>query len=150
MATSRLTPGLNSVQKSSRCAPGRFGFTCGLGIHTIYRAHAVYGSVPSIRQELGLRNKLSGWSPDKSFYAPLVKALSPQLIVEVGVWKGLSAGHLAMAMKEYVQGGALIAVDTWLGALEFWSLSQTQGKADESRDLRLHHTATHMSTTSSC
>ena len=144
---SLMVPGLKYSQyrRGYRCPPGRFGAKCDLGIHTIFPAHNIYGDIPSIRQELGLNNQMSGWSPDKDFYAPLIKALSPRLIVEIGVWKGLSAGHLAMAMKTYVRGGALIAVDTWLGALEFWTLSKsTKGKPDASRDLRLHHGYPHV------
>jgi|EP00966_Prymnesium_polylepis_P296827 hypothetical protein len=78
---------------------------------------------------------LGGWGVGASFYDMLVNETAPSLIVEVGVWKGRSAVYLADAMRRRVGGGALIAVDTWLGALEFWTRSLTAGAPDPTRGL---------------
>ena len=36
-------------------------------------------------------------------------------------------------------GGALVAVDTWLGALEFWTRTESAGAVDPTRNLLPHH-----------
>lgn len=52
------------------------------------------------------------------------------VVVEVGSWKGLSTSAIAMLCKQLGHGGArMVAVDTWLGAPEFW----TWGFEDPSR-----------------
>ena len=83
--------------------------------------------------------KLTGWSPDKSFYQRIVADTSARLIIEVGVWRGLSLVHLASSLKERTGGGAVIAVDTWLGAPEFWNRRHTNGVKDFERDLKWKH-----------
>ena len=51
-------------------------------------------------------------------YAETVKGSRATVAVEIGVWRGLSASHIAGAMKQQGRGGVLFAVDTWLGALK--------------------------------
>ena len=88
--------------------------------------------------DLPFQSVLSGWSPPCQFYDTIVQQYQLSFVVEVGVWKGKSAACLADALRK-AGGGALIAVDTWLGALEFWTRSQSRGKRDSSRDLFFHH-----------
>lgn len=114
----------------SLCRPGQFGAHCEHNISFIFHDHQVYEDFTPVADAV-----YEGFSPDYAFYRPLVEQIAPTLIVEVGVWKGLSALHLARALKATMGGGALIAVDTWLGALEFW----TRRSQDRMRDLQLVH-----------
>ena len=41
----------------------------------------------------------------------------PDLIIEVGTWKGASAINMAQLMRQEGIDGAVICVDTWLGSL---------------------------------
>jgi hypothetical protein len=66
----------------------------------------------------------------------LVSLENASVIAEVGVWGGLSATLLAKALAARGEG-VLFAVDTWLGAPEFWNLRFTQGQPDPDRDLEL-------------
>jgi predicted O-methyltransferase YrrM len=61
-----------------------------------------------------------GWQSQHRFLADSVQKLRPTIIVEVGVWKGGSAIEMAKALKEHQIDGAVIAVDTWLGAWDHW------------------------------
>ncbi len=45
-------------------------------------------------------------------------AVKPQLIVEIGTWKGASACQWAAMLKKAGIDGAVLCVDTWLGGLE--------------------------------
>ena len=46
------------------------------------------------------------------------EAAQPELIIEVGTWKGASACYWASLLRERNVNGAVICVDTWLGGLE--------------------------------
>tara|TARA_B110000858_G_scaffold38834_2_gene44005 strand:- start:372 stop:1238 length:867 start_codon:yes stop_codon:yes gene_type:complete len=144
---------LSSAPNPSPCEPGKFGPDCSLSISTIFKGHDVYHmrsgdvtkAISKVKKELGGGSaRLEGWSPSASFYEPFVRDLKPRLVVEVGVWKGKSCIFLADAMKKHIKGGTVIAVDTWLGALEFWTLRMSRGKSDPSRDLRLRHGYPHV------
>jgi Methyltransferase domain len=49
-----------------------------------------------------------------------IAELRPKIIVEVGVWKGMSTLHMAQTVKALELDCAIIAVDTWLGSAEHW------------------------------
>lgn len=51
-------------------------------------------------------------------FVSVFDALNPQLVIEVGSWKGSSAILMAELMKERGIDGAIICVDTWLGGLD--------------------------------
>ncbi|MEM1059620.1 MAG: class I SAM-dependent methyltransferase [Verrucomicrobiota bacterium] len=70
---------------------------------------------------------LVGWGSDSPAFAELVAQHQPRFVIEVGTWKGGSALSMARAMKQH-GGGVILCIDTWLGALEFWS-----DKADPER-----------------
>jgi len=125
--------GKRCVDRSDRsCPPGHFGEACAHDISTVYFEHEVYqGFTPLLDAKAG------GWSPGQEFYEQRVREISPTLIIEVGVWRGLSLGYLASAMKQLTGGGTIFAVDTWLGAPEFWNRRFTNGKFDPTRDMRL-------------
>ena len=118
---------------AASCPPGSFGDSCGYNITTLFNDHDPYASPGDLPNQ----SRLDGWSPPCDFYASLVRKYAVGFIVEVGVWKGKSAACLAGALRT-AQRGALIAVDTWLGALEFWTRMRDR-KKDPSRDLYFHH-----------
>lgn len=61
-----------------------------------------------------------GWASDHPYLTRAVDEVRPNVVVEVGVWKGGSVATLARRMKELQLDGAVIAVDTWLGAFDHW------------------------------
>jgi tetratricopeptide (TPR) repeat protein len=74
---------------------------------------------------------LSGGGFQPGFILPLMEITHPQLIIEVGSWKGSSAVQMAAIMRNLGIDGAVICVDTWLGGLEhilntdpIWGLSR--------------------------
>jgi len=70
---------------------------------------------------------LQGWGSDSPVFERLIARHRPKFIIEVGSWKGGSAISMADALKRQ-GGGVILCIDTWLGALEFWS-----NKADPNR-----------------
>lgn len=60
------------------------------------------------------------------------------IFLQVGVWKGRSTVMFAQWLKEQ-KGGVIIAVDTFLGALEFWNRRFTRGQFDRERNLFFRH-----------
>ena len=64
---------------------------------------------------------LHGWGSDSPAFRELIFAQKPQLVVEVGTWKGASAIQMADLLAEAGCDAPILCVDTWLGALEFWT-----------------------------
>ena len=117
-----------SVLASTRhtCSPGQGGTGCAFGFSTVFRDHKPYeGLTPAPKD-------LSGWSAEASVYDGICERVKPSIIVEVGVWKGLSASHMAGWLKRQ-GGGVLFAVDSWTGSLEHWV------ESGPGTDLHLHH-----------
>ena len=117
------------------CEPGRFGLACNHSVRSVFHEHEPYGNTSDLPLDSA---KLTGWSPPCSFYEHIVRKHRTQFLVEVGVWKGMSAKCLASELKRQ-EHGVLIAVDTWLGALEFWTRGASRGKIDPTRNLYFHH-----------
>lgn len=69
----------------------------------------------------GLPEDLAGWGGDSPAFGELIRSHKPEFIIEVGSWKGASAVSMADEMKALGINGRILCVDTWLGALEFWS-----------------------------
>ena len=63
---------------------------------------------------------LQGWGSDDPVFGRLIAEVRPELIVEVGSWKGASAIHMSGLLKKYGIDGNVLCVDTWLGSLEQW------------------------------
>ena len=83
---------------------------------------------------------IQGWMVDsvRDVFTQYVSAHEgPFTIIEVGSWKGLSTSTMARICKENNREASIIAVDTWLGAPEFW----TWGRDDPTRggSLNLQH-----------
>lgn len=66
------------------------------------------------------RADAQGWGSDHPYLTRAIDELRPSLIVEVGVWKGGSVMTMANRLRELGLDGAVIAIDTWLGAYEHW------------------------------
>ncbi|CAO4166566.1 Methyltransferase family protein [Methylorubrum aminovorans] len=64
---------------------------------------------------------LQGWRSQHLYLDEAVVQFRPSVVVEIGAWKGASALHLARAMAERDVAGTVIAVDTWLGAVDHWA-----------------------------
>jgi cephalosporin hydroxylase len=63
---------------------------------------------------------MQGWGSQHPYLTNSIESLLPSVIVEVGVWKGGSAIHMASRLRDLAIDGVVIAVDTWLGAWDHW------------------------------
>jgi predicted O-methyltransferase YrrM len=61
---------------------------------------------------------MQGWNSDHRFLTDSIAEFRPQTIVEVGVWKGMSAMTMAKKIKSLGYDAAVIAIDTFLGSSE--------------------------------
>ena len=64
---------------------------------------------------------LQGWNSDHPTFRRIVMASQPNLILDVGVWKGRSTIFLANLLRESNLDGTVIAIDTFLGNAEHWN-----------------------------
>lgn len=80
----------------------------------LYGGDVFAGFTPSLPQDL------QGWNSDHPALRRLVAELRPNVMIEVGVWKGASVAFLCGAMRDLGLGGAVVAVDTFLGSPEHW------------------------------
>ncbi|MEJ0052108.1 MAG: class I SAM-dependent methyltransferase [Methylovirgula sp.] len=65
-----------------------------------------------------------GWGSQHHYLDEAVKTLRPNIIVEVGVWKGGSTISLAKALRASEIDGCVISVDTWLGSWDHWTIRE--------------------------
>lgn len=71
-----------------------------------------------------LPKDLQGWGGTDTSFETIIGELKPNLIVEVGSWKGLSATHMAnTALKLGIdrENLEIVCVDTWLSSVEHYS-----------------------------
>lgn len=124
----------NCVESQCVCPPGTGGQACEFSAATLYFEHASH-------LYRGFRPRaidLQGWNARRDLYRNVLASIKAQTIIEVGVWKGASSILFAEYLQE--QGhGMVLSVDTWLGALEFWSRRLSGGRPDPSRDLMFRH-----------
>ena len=64
---------------------------------------------------------LQGWGSQSPAFETLLARVKPSRIIEVGTWKGGSAIHMATVARKLGIAPEIICVDTWLGAVEFWT-----------------------------
>ena len=100
---------------------------------------------PRLRDRLGLgdafagyeveagRVDMQGWNSAHPFFAVAIRLVQPQVVIELGVWKGMSTIEMARLMKAEGIDGEILAVDTWLGSSGH--LSQA-GRRDELRPVQ--------------
>lgn len=67
-----------------------------------------------------IRPDRQGWKSGHPYLSDGVASISPRITVEIGVWKGMSTITLARGLRDQNIDGAVIAVDTWLGAWDHW------------------------------
>ena len=105
-------------ERSSSCSPAaRLKQQRPVSLGTIYGQ-----AWPSVYANVSLRpNDVHGWGIDHLLYKKMVSVMAPKVVVEVGVWKGATTISFAEQLKRQGNGGTVIAVDTWLGAVEFWT-----------------------------
>ena len=69
----------------------------------------------------------SGWNGNSEVFVKLITEIKPKTIIEVGSWKGQSAINMGKTTKKLELNTIIHCVDTWLGAIEFWSdLKETE------------------------
>lgn len=61
---------------------------------------------------------------DPDVFAWLIRRVRPQLIVEVGSWKGCSANVMADMCKAQGLDARVVGVDTFLGSVEHWIMPE--------------------------
>lgn len=61
-----------------------------------------------------------GWNSDHRWLSETIAEHKPQIIVEIGAWKGASVATMARKIRELGLNSVVIAVDTWLGSSEHW------------------------------
>jgi hypothetical protein len=66
-----------------------------------------------------------GWNGTHNFFKKIIDEVNPNLIVEVGTWKGQSAINMGKHILDTGKNTKIICIDTWLGAIEFWSWAAT-------------------------
>ncbi len=76
------------------------------------------------------RVDMQGWNSTHPFFAVAIRLARPRLVIELGVWKGMSTIEMARLMKAEGLEGEVLAIDTWLGSSGH--LSQP-GRRDELR-----------------
>ncbi|KQO60455.1 MULTISPECIES: class I SAM-dependent methyltransferase [unclassified Methylobacterium] len=64
---------------------------------------------------------LQGWRSVHPYLDEAIIEFRPHVVVEIGAWKGASTLHLARTMAAHGIEGTVIAVDTWLGAVDHWA-----------------------------
>jgi len=61
-----------------------------------------------------------GWGSDHPWLMETIRKVEPRVIVDIGVWKGVSTVHMADALRCVNPSGIVIAVDTFQGSAEHW------------------------------
>jgi cephalosporin hydroxylase len=61
-----------------------------------------------------------GWNSQHPALAEIIQKARPDIVIDVGVWKGASTIFLAELMARSGINGAVIAVDSFLGNVEHW------------------------------
>jgi hypothetical protein len=79
---------------------------------------------------------LHGWGGQSAAFRELIVQTKPGLIVEVGTWKGASALEMAAVTRDAGLSTQILCIDTWLGALEFWT---DQSDPERYLSLQLRH-----------
>lgn len=70
---------------------------------------------------------ITGWHSEDPVFERLITELRPNIVVEVGTWKGASALNMARLLRQNgLHTSRICCVDTWLGSLEFWTSRDDQ------------------------
>jgi hypothetical protein len=67
-----------------------------------------------------IKQDLQGWASQHRYLSDTVARQRPNVVIEVGVWKGASCLEFARAIQVNRLDAAVIAIDTWLGSWDHW------------------------------
>jgi cephalosporin hydroxylase len=83
----------------------------------------IWGGKDPFAEKSAFRGRVDfqGWTSDHSYLARAIDEVRPQIVVEVGVWKGGSVITMGKKIQELGLNSAIIAVDTWLGSWDHWT-----------------------------
>jgi hypothetical protein len=68
-----------------------------------------------------LPEDISGWNSQHQWFDAVIAEIQPNVVIDVGVWKGGSTIYLAELLRKNGVSGTVISVDTFLGSLEHWN-----------------------------
>ena len=78
---------------------------------------AIYGGSPYEGLDIGSYPlDLQGWCDEPQIFDSVIAEAKPELIIEVGSWKGTSSHY----MLNKAPNACMVCVDTWLGSSEHW------------------------------
>jgi hypothetical protein len=83
----------------------------------IHGANIYGGFMPAMAEDR------QGWNSQHPAFEEIIRTSRPDIVIDVGAWKGASTIVLADLLKRYGVDGAVIAVDTFLGSVEHWDRS---------------------------
>ena len=86
----------------------------------IFGSHDIYSNFPFDESKVDMQ----GWASDHPILPWAVEVIKPELIIEVGTWKGRSAINMAKKIQELNLNSEILCIDTWLGSPEHWSQEQ--------------------------
>jgi predicted O-methyltransferase YrrM len=81
----------------------------------IYREHNLYQNFNALPPDM------QGWASTRPVFEEVINTLRPNLIVEIGTWKGGSAFHMMDLALQHHKNVEMICIDTWLGSVEHWT-----------------------------
>lgn len=85
-------------------------------IEKLWRGNDPFAGFP----KKAYRTDMQGWNSGHPYLTEAIEKHRPSIVVEIGVWKGMSTFAMAKKMRELEIDGVVIAVDTWLGAWDHW------------------------------
>jgi predicted O-methyltransferase YrrM len=81
----------------------------------------------SLVDTVGLSPDIQGWGDQDPIFDYVMRQGTPQLIIEVGSWKGASAIRMADLQREHGISGLILCIDTWLGSnVSLWHNPETR------------------------
>ena len=83
-------------------------------LHKIWRDVDPYANTPKLPPDI------QGWNSTHRYLTDAIDHRRPDIVIEVGVWKGASVLTMARRMRDIGCDGVVIAVDTWRGSAEHW------------------------------
>jgi hypothetical protein len=69
---------------------------------------------------------LQGWGAERPILTELIDEVHPELIIEVGTWKGASSIKMGLHIKTNQLNTKILCIDTWLGSIEHWDKIKSQ------------------------
>jgi predicted O-methyltransferase YrrM len=93
-----------------------------------------------VREKLGLedafegyvveqsRIDMQGWNSSHPLIGVAIEIAKPKLVIELGVWKGMSTIEMARLMKLQGLKGEILCIDTWLGSSGHLSQAGRRGE----------------------